>query len=250
MNNYNPFSLTGKIVLVTGAASGIGRSVAVEADKLGATLILVDINEERLQETQTLLSDRQHTYITADLTQPTAVEHICSTITALDGLVNCAGVGITLPFKFCNGAELRRIMDINFFAPVLLTQSIIKSKKINRDASIVYMTSIDGTVCGHIGNSMYSASKGAIMGSVRSQALELAPRGIRVNCVSPARVNTPLIQRDNISQEEVEANIRLYPLKRYANPEEIAYYIIYLLSDASTYTTGSNLIIDGGFTLQ
>lgn len=250
MNNYNPFSLTGKIVLVTGAASGIGRSVAVEADKLGATLILVDINEERLQETLTLLSDRQHTYITADLTQPTAVEHICSTITALDGLVNCAGVGITLPFKFCNGAELRRIMDINFFAPVLLTQSIIKSKKINRDASIVYMTSIDGTVCGHIGNSMYSASKGAIMGSVRSQALELAPRGIRVNCVSPARVNTPLIQRDNISQEEVEANIRLYPLKRYANPEEIAYYIIYLLSDASTYTTGSNLIIDGGFTLQ
>lgn len=250
MNNYNPFSLTRKTVLVTGAASGIGRSVAVEADKLGATLILVDINEERLQETLTLLSDRQHTYITADLTQPTAVEHICSTITALDGLVNCAGVGITLPFKFCNGAELRRIMDINFFAPVLLTQSIIKSKKINRDASIVYMTSIDGTVCGHIGNSMYSASKGAIMGSVRSQALELAPRGIRVNCVSPARVNTPLIQRDNISQEEVEANIRLYPLKRYANPEEIAYYIIYLLSDASTYTTGSNLIIDGGFTLQ
>lgn len=250
MNNYNPFTLTGKNILITGAASGIGRCLAVEADKLGASLVLVDINEERVQETLTLLSVKQHTCITADLTQQTAIENICDKICTLDGLVNCAGIGCTLPFKFCNSTELRRIMDINFFAPVLLTQSIIKHKKINRNASIVYMTSIDGTVCGHIGNSMYAASKGALMGSVRSQALELAPRGIRVNCVSPARVNTPLIQRDNISQAEVEANIQLYPLKRYANPEEIAYYIIYLLSDASTYTTGSNLIIDGGFTLQ
>ena len=175
--------------------------------------------------------------------------HLVATVSPQDGVVNCAGIGITLPFKFCTDIELRRVMDINFFAPIILTQSLLKGKKINRNASIVYMTSIDGTVSGHIGNSMYAASKGAIMGSVRSQALELAPRGIRVNCVSPARVNTPLIQRDNISKEEVEANIQLYPMKRYAEPHEIAYYIVYLLSDASTYTTGSNLIIDGGFTL-
>ncbi len=87
------------------------------------------------------------------------------------------------------------------------------------------------------------------MGMTRSQALELASRGIRVNCVSPARVNTPLIKRENISEEQVQANMQLYPMKRYAEPEEIAYYIIYLLSDASTYTTGTNLVIDGGFTI-
>ena len=111
------------------------------------------------------------------------------------------------------------------------------------------MASIDGTVTGHIGNSCYAASKGAIMGSVRTQALEFASRGIRVNCVSPARVNTPLIKRDNISDEQVEANKQEYPMKRYAEPIEIAGYILYLLSDVSTYTSGSNLVIDGCFTI-
>lgn len=245
----NPFSLAGKHILVTGAASGIGKSVAIETAKLGAILTLVDVNEQKLSETLIELCGDGHLCYTVNLTQKEQIDRLVAEVPAQDGIVNCAGIGITLPFKFCTEKELRRVMDINFFAPIVLTQSLLKGKKINRDASIVYMTSIDGTVCGHIGNSMYAASKGAIMGSVRSQALELAPRGIRVNCVSPARVNTPLIQRDNISKEEVEANIQLYPMKRYAEPHEIAYYIVYLLSDASTYTTGSNLIIDGGFTL-
>ena len=247
----NPFSLSGKTILITGAASGIGKSVSIAASTLGATLILVDINNENLQLLVKELNNNKHVAYCLDLTNSTATtDCIKENFPLLDGIVHCAGVGITLPFKFCNENELRRIMDINFFAPILLTQQLLKQKKINIGASIVYMTSIDGTVCGHIGNSMYASSKGAIMGSVRSQALELAPRKIRVNCVSPARVNTPLIHRDNISQEEVVENIKLYPMKRYAEPEEIAYYIIYLLSDTSTYTTGSNLIIDGGFTLS
>lgn len=249
MKSNNPFSLAEKYILVTGAASGIGRCLAIEASNLGATLVLVDMNEDKLVETKAMLNGDGHVSITADLTSTEQINRIASLIPPLDGLVNCAGIGITLPFKFCNEMELRRVMDINFFAPILLTQTLLKARKINRKASIVYMASIDGTVCGHIGNSIYSASKGAIMGSVRSQALELAPRGIRVNCVSPARVNTPLIKRDNISDEQVVANMQLYPMKRYAEPHEIAYYIIYLLSDASTYTTGSNLVIDGGFTL-
>lgn len=245
----NPFTLEGKKIMITGAASGIGRSVAVEASNLGATLILVDLNEERMRETISLMSDGNHQIITADLTESEKLEQIAGQIDSLDGLVNCAGVGLTLPFKFCGEEELKRVMAINFYAPVLLTQTMIKRKKINKNASIVYMASIDGTVTGHIGNSIYSATKGAILGSVRSQALELIPRGIRVNCVSPARVNTPLLKRDNISEEQVKANMQLYPMKRYANPEEIAFYIIYLLSDTSTYTTGSNLVIDGGFTI-
>lgn len=249
MKSNNPFSLAEKYILVTGAASGIGRCLAIEASNLGATLVLVDMNEDKLVETKAMLNGDGHVSITADLTSTEQINRIASSIPPLDGLVNCAGIGITLPFKFCNEMEFRRVMDINFFAPILLTQTLLKARKINRKASIVYMASIDGTVCGHIGNSIYSASKGAIMGSVRSQALELAPRGIRVNCVSPARVNTPLIKRDNISEEQVVANMQLYPMKRYAEPHEIAYYIIYLLSDASTYTTGSNLVIDGGFTL-
>jgi len=246
----NPFSLEGKKVLVTGAASGIGRSVAVESSKMGASVILVDLNGERMQDTLGMMEGEGHQLIAADLTKSESLEQIATQIDALDGLVNCAGVGLTLPFKFCGEEELKRVMAINFYAPVLLTQTLVKRKKIAKNASIVYMASIDGTVTGHIGNSIYSATKGAILGSVRSQALELAPRGIRVNCVSPARVNTPLLKRDNISEEQVKANMQLYPMKRYAEPIEIAGYIIYLLSDVSTYTTGSNLVIDGGFTIM
>lgn len=245
----NPFSLKGKKVLVTGAASGIGRSVAVEASKMEADVFLVDLNEERMKETLSLMDSGNHKLFTVNLTDSKALEELACEMDSLDGLVNCAGVGLTLPFKFCGEEELKRVMAINFYAPVLLTQTLVKKKKINKNASIVYMASIDGTVTGHIGNSIYSATKGAVLGSVRSQALELASRGVRVNCVSPARVNTPLIKRDNISEEQVQANMQLYPLKRYAEPEEIAYYIIYLLSNASTYTTGSNLVIDGGFTI-
>lgn len=185
-----------------------------------------------------------------DLTSSEDRENLIVQVSKLDGVVNCAGIGMTLPFKFCTENELGRIMNINFFGPVYLVQSLAKGKKINKNASVVYMASIDGTVTGHIGNSCYAASKGAIMGSVRAQALEFASRGVRVNCVSPARVNTPLIKRNNISEEQVEANKQEYPMKRYADPIEIAGYILYLLSDVSTYTSGSNLVIDGCFTIQ
>lgn len=245
----NPFSLEDKTILITGAASGIGKCVAESAAEMGASLILVDLNRERLEATLANMPERNHLLIATDLTEVENLESIAASIGPIDGLVNCAGIGLTLPFKFSGKDEHKKVMAINFYAPVLLTQTLIKRKKINKKASVVYMASIDGTVTGHIGNSIYSATKGAILGSVRSQALELASKGIRVNCVSPARVNTPLLQRDNISDEQVKANMQLYPMKRYAEPYEIAYYIIYLLSDVSTYTTGSNLVIDGGFTL-
>jgi len=247
---YNPFSLTDKTVLVTGAASGIGRSVAIESSRLGAAVILVDLNAERMQDTLQQMEGTGHQTLVADLTRLEAIEQLAGQLPAVDGLVNCAGVGLTLPFKFTTDEQLTRVMSVNFYGPIMLTRTLLKKKKLLGGGSVVYMASIDGTVTGHVGNSIYSASKGAILGMARSQALELAPQRIRVNCVSPARVNTPLIQRDNISQEQVEENMKLYPLKRYAEPHEIAYYIIYLLSDASTYTTGSNLVIDGGFTIQ
>ena len=196
-----------------------------------------------------MLEEGTHTTLKCDLASTEERNTLVNKVEILDGIVNCAGVGMTLPFKFCSEKELGRIMNINFFGPVYLVQSLAKSNKINKNASIVYMASIDGTVTGHIGNSCYAASKGAIMGSVRTQALEFASRGIRVNCVSPARVNTPLLKRNNISEEQVKANMELYPMKRYAEPIEIAGFILYLLSDVSTFTSGSNLIIDGGFTL-
>lgn len=245
----NPFSLENKTVLITGASSGIGQSVAIESSKMGANIILLGRNKERLEVTKNQLEGKGHIYYQCDLTNEEELQGIVEKCPLIDGIIHSAGVGLTLPFKFTTSPELDRMMNVNFKAPVVLTQKLLKKKKVNKNASIVYMGSIDGLVTGHIGNSIYAASKGALVASAKSQAVELANQGIRVNCILPGRVETPLINRGNISEEQVEKNKLLYPLKRYARPEEIAYYAIYLLSDASSFTTGSSLIIDGGFTL-
>ena len=249
MMSDNPFSLEGKKILVTGASSGIGRAIAVACSQLGADLILLGRNKERLNETLNILHGNSHIAYSCDITDSTLVADVLDQLPKLDGVVHSAGVGLTLPFSYTSEKELRRVMDVNFTAPVLLTQKLLKKKHLNVRASIVYLASIDGVVTGHVGNSIYSASKGALVGMAKSQAVEMAAYQIRVNCISPGRVETPLIKRDNISDEQVEANKKLYPLKRYAKPEEIAYYAVYLLSDVSTFTTGSNLVIDGGFSL-
>lgn len=245
----NPFGLFDKVILVTGASSGIGRSIAVEAAKMGAKLILIGRDEIRLKETFTTLEGDGHMFYLCDLICEEDVKMLLNECPIIDGLVHSAGVGLTLPFKFISTCDLRRVMDINFHAPVLLTQKLLKKKKIRNGGSIVYLSSIDGVLTGHVGNSIYAASKGALAGMAKSQAVELAVQNIRVNCILPGRVETPLLNRENISEDQVDKNKQLYPLKRYARPEEIAYYAIYLLSNASTFTTGSNLVIDGGFTL-
>lgn len=245
----NPFSLSGKTILVTGASSGIGRSIAVECSKMGGKLILIGRNQHRLEMTFSDLIGDGHRYYCCDITHEEEVKMFLEQCPLLNGLVHAAGIALTLPFKFTSVKELNRVMGVNFVSPILLTQKLVKGKKVSKNGSIVYLSSIDGVITGHIGNSIYSASKGALTGMAKSQAVELAMQNIRVNCILPGRVDTPLIDRENISIEQVEKNKELYPLKRYARPEEIAYYAIYLLSDASSFTTGSNLIIDGGFTL-
>jgi NAD(P)-dependent dehydrogenase (short-subunit alcohol dehydrogenase family) len=246
---YNPFTLENKSILVTGASSGIGKSIAVETSKMGAKVILVDRDREGLNNALLEVSGDGHVVFCCDLSLENEITTLAEKSIAIDGLVHCAGIGLTLPFKFTSSGELNRVMAINFRAPVLLTQQLLKKNKINKNGSIIYLSSIDGVVTGHIGNSIYAASKGAIAGMAKTQAVELSVQKIRVNCILPGRVETPLIRRENISEEQVQKNKELYPFKRYAKPEEIAYYAIYLLSDASTYTTGSNLVIDGGFTL-
>lgn len=245
----NPFSLSGKTILITGASSGIGRSIAIESSKMGAKLLLVGRDQERLEKTLSDLYGEGHHSYCCDITHEEEVAKLLEQSCSINGLVHAAGIGLTLPFKFTSAGELSRVMKVNFEAPVLLTQKLLKGKKVLKNSSIVYVSSIDGVVTGHVGNSIYSASKGALTGMAKSQAVELAKQNIRVNCILPGRVDTPLINRGNITAEQVDKNKELYPLKRYACPEEIAYYAIYLLSDASTFTTGSNLIIDGGFTL-
>jgi NAD(P)-dependent dehydrogenase (short-subunit alcohol dehydrogenase family) len=247
---YNPFSLAEKTILVTGASSGIGRAIAIECSKMGATIILTARNEERLNETLSQMEANGHSIIVADLKNEDERKRLIEQSPNLHGLVNCAGIIKTLPFQFVNAEVLKNVMDVNFTAPVLMTAELVKRKNITKNGSIVFISSLSGISVVATGNSIYAASKGAINGIMRNMALDLAPKGIRVNCVNPAMVDTNIYGEGIITTEQLEEDKKNYPLKRYGKPEEIAYAVIYLLSDASSWVTGSSLIIDGGVTLK
>ncbi|MEZ7885589.1 MAG: SDR family oxidoreductase [Bacteroidales bacterium] len=249
MNHYNPFSLENKTILVTGASSGIGKAIAIECSKMGANVIVTARNEERLKETFSLLRGNNNNIIIADLTDERDLDFIVKNLAELDGLVHCAGMTMSKPFQFYSKDKIDTIMGVNFFSPLLLTQMLLKAKKIKRQSSIVFISSISGVYVANVGNSMYSASKGAINGLIKGLALELAPKNIRVNSVNPGMVETNIISSGVLSDEQLDEDKKRYPLKRYGSPIEIAYAVVYLLSDASSWTTGSNIVIDGGFTL-
>jgi NAD(P)-dependent dehydrogenase (short-subunit alcohol dehydrogenase family) len=249
---FNPFSLEGKTILVTGAGGGIGRATAVACAKMGAVVVVTDINEVTLKETLDILikeSDREHQMFAADLTDENALDNLVKDMPNLDGMVCNAGISKVLPIPFINKEDMGRIVDINAFAPMYLTQKLYKKKKINKGGSIVFTESISGVKMVSMGGVMYAVSKNALDAFMRNAALEFSARNIRVNSVNPSRVNTNIVKNAVYSAEEVEKDIQTYPLKRYAEPEEIANAIIFLLSDASSYVTGHALIIDGGKTL-
>lgn len=244
---YNPFTLEGKTVLVTGAAGGIGRATSLECAKLGARLVLTDINEAGLQETLSMLEGSGHELKVADLTSQEALDALVAELPMLDGFVSNAGVTKPTPVKFIDKADLERIMSINTFAPIYLTQRLLKRKKFNAGASLVFTISVGGVYTTAPGNAMYGASKGALQVFMRNVALEGAPR-IRCNSVNPGMVNTNLAGR-SYSDEDKAKDMETYPMKRYGEPLDVALAIVYLLSDASSWVTGHSLIIDGGKTL-
>ncbi len=246
---YNPFSLENKTVFVTGASSGIGKAIAIECSKMGATLIITGRNEERLKETFNQLEGSNHLQVIADLQKEEQITLLIEQLPLLDGIVHSAGIVTTLPFQFITKEKLEEILSINFIKPTLITQQIIKKKKINSGASIVWISSISGTLCSFFGNSMYSSTKGAINGIVKGMSLDLANKNIRVNSINPGQIETNILSDGVITKEQLHEEVKKYPLKRFGKPEEVAYATIYLLSNASAWITGSHLLIDGGYTL-
>ena len=246
----NPFSLSGKTVLVTGASSGIGQATAIQCSKLGAQLIITGRNTERLNETLSKLEGAGHKTVLAELTSQDDIEKLVEEIDTLQGVVLCAGKGVNLPFAFSSTSKYQEVLDVNFFAPIELLRLLVKKKKITKNASVVFVSSVGGNTVFAPGTGIYGASKAAINATVKFCAIEFASKKIRVNSVNPGRVNTKLIQNGGLSEEQLQIDIEKYPLKRYGNPEEVAYAIIYLLSDASSWVTGHALIIDGGRSLM
>lgn len=244
----NPFSLDGKTILVTGASSGIGRATAIACSQMMATVVLVARNQDRLADTLSLMSGIGHTIVNMDITS-NAMEGIVKTLPKLDGVVHCAGIMKTCPAKFIQKDEVQEIFDTNVSSTIALMSLLLFNKKISAGASIVFVSSIAGGMLAKAGNAVYSASKGALTAYAKVLAVELAGRKIRVNIISAGMVRTDMMKSFSVDEEQFAQDEKQY-LLGYGEAEDVANAIIYFLSDGSKWATGSNLVLDGGVTLQ
>ena len=199
-----------------------------------------------MQETYGQLEGTHPAYIVADLTKKEDIETLAKQIDSLNGLVNSAGISGHFLFSFLKEDDINKMFNINFFSQLYLTKEVLNKKKMTKNSSIIFITSTSGILSSYIGGSIYSATKGALNGLLKTLAIELAPKKVRVNSVMPSMIETSIMDSGNITDEQIELDKQKYPLKRYGTPKEVAYAVIYLLSDASSWTTGTNLLIDGG----
>ena len=247
--SYNPFSLEGKTVLVTGASSGIGQATAIECAKMGAKVVITGRNVERLQDTFDQLEGEGHLQIAADLNSEDEIAKLVEQCPVLNGLVNNAGRGKSKPVNFIGLQDLQDVYQTNLFGVALLTKMLLKKKKIAKEGSIVFTSSISAYMTA-AGLSIYASSKAAVAAYMRTCAIELGPKGIRANAILPGMVETKLINSGTYTDEDKQNDLALYPLGRYGRPEDIARAMVFLLSDASAWMTGTELIVDGGRCLK
>lgn len=244
------FHLHNKTILITGASSGIGRETAIKCSEMGAKIILTARNKERLAETEKKLSGTGHKSMSCDLSKEMELKDFILQLGHLDGLVNCAGVVNPFPIGFLSRQKIEETLLPNFYAVVELTNLLLKNKKINNNASLIFLSSVSGQHP-HKGGSMYAASKAAVEAFSKTVALEFYSKGIRSNCISPAMVKTEMYDSAaaSMTKEGMDEHVSKYPLG-VGYPEDVANAVIFLLSPASKWITGINLIMDGGMLLQ
>lgn len=244
----NQFSLKNKTILVTGASSGIGAKTAIECSKMGAKVLLSARNKSKLEEVLNQLKGQGHKIILADLTSKEEVNDLVNSIEVLDGVVLSSGIVRPFPIKFIDEKHIDEMFDINYNAPILLLSKLFKAKKINRSASIVFMSSISSHY-GHKGGALYSSSKAAINSFSKTLALEFSQQKIRSNVICAAMVKTAIFEEAEgvISKEMMDKHGEDYPLG-FGEPIDVANAIIFLLSDASKWITGTEIVMDGGLT--
>lgn len=244
------FHLNNKTILITGASSGIGQQTAINISQMGGIVILTGRNLENLNKTLSLLKGENHQIISADLLVEAERNQLIEKLPMLDGIVHSAGTVNPFPIKFIDQIKINETLNINYEIHVLLMAGIMRKKKLNAKASIVFLSSISGQHP-HKGGALYASSKAAIEAFSKVVALELYPQGIRSNCISPAMVKTPMyeIAEKGMSKESMDEHVKQYPLG-IGYPEDIANSIVFLLSDASRWITGINITLDGGFLLE
>ncbi len=243
------FSLCGKTILITGASSGIGRAAAVACSEMGAKVIGTARDQGRLEETLSLLTGEGHTVYSADQRNQPEIAAMAEKLPKLDGIVHCAGTSDTMPCRYITHERLLALFETNFFGTVNLMTVLMQGKKISKEASIVFISSFLADCIAETGSATYASAKAAMAAYARVLAKELAPRKIRVNTLMPGIVRTELLKKMTFTEEEFNENEKLYPFG-YGTPEEIADFIVFLLSPASRWMTGQKIVIDGGRTLN
>jgi NAD(P)-dependent dehydrogenase (short-subunit alcohol dehydrogenase family) len=243
-----PFHLSNKTILVTGASSGIGRQVAISCSNMGAKVCITGRDKERLNDTYKLLQGGGHQQAICDLINEQERNAFIQSLPALDGLVHCAGIIMPIPVKFIEAKHIKQLMEVNFESAVLIVSRLLKDKKLNKNSSFVFMSSTSSHFP-YIGGSLYSASKAAIEAYSKTIAREMAGMGLRSNCILPAMIDTPMyeetVKNMNLTEEQYSGK---YPLG-IGKPDDVANAAIFLLSQASRWITGTNLHLDGGYTL-
>lgn len=249
---FNPFSLENKHIVITGASSGIGRQCAISCSKMGAKVTLIGRNVERLQETCDLMEGDGHFVFSFDVTQVDLIKDLIGLIVdkvgKVDGFIHAAGIEKTLPLKILSIDDYESIFKVNALSSFEFIHQFSNKKFFNNGGHIVLISSIT-SIIGRGGLAAYSASKGAMVSAVKSMAIELAKKNITINCISPGTILTPLMENflKTLSDEEYKNRVAGFPLG-LGHVDDVANACIYLLSDASRWVTGQNLIVDGGYT--
>ncbi len=253
---YNPFSLKNKVIIVTGASSGIGAQCAVDCSKMGAKVVLIARNEERLNNTLSLMKGESHLVLPFDLASSEGLKETIKTVVSkvgkINGVVNCAGISSVTPLKLITDDMLDQFFRTNVYSAINLSKEVTRTGNCDKDngCSIIFLASIMG-LCGEKCKTMYSATKGALISASRSMACELAKNKIRVNVVSPGAIETPINAKfPHMADPELRKQLESMHLLGLGETKDISNACIYLLSDAARWVTGQNLVVDGGYTAK
>ena len=254
--NYNPFSLANKVILVTGASSGIGAQCAIDCSRMGAKVILVARNEERLKQTLNRMEGDGHLVMPFDLSSSDGlketIKEVVGQVGKINGVVNCAGISSVTPLKLVTDELLDQFFRTNVYAAINLSKEVTRAGNYDKEGgcSIIFLASIMG-LCGEKCKTMYSATKGALIAAARSMACELAKNRVRVNVVSPGAIETPINAKlPHMADPELRKELEAKHLLGLGACTDISHACIYLLSDAAKWVTGQNLIVDGGYTCK
>ncbi|MGZ4035228.1 MAG: SDR family NAD(P)-dependent oxidoreductase [Bacteroidia bacterium] len=241
--------LKDKNILITGASSGIGRAAAVLCDQLGANIIISGRNSEELASTKSLLKNKTKDII-ADLANEDEINMLISALPSIDGFVHCAGIINPLPVKYLKSKHIEDLFKINFSSAVLISSELLRTKKLNTDSSVVFISSVSSDHP-YTGGALYTSSKAALEAFARGFALEASSKKIRVNTIAPALVKTKILEQSEeiYSKEEIQEIENRYPLG-IGEPLDVANTIAFLLSASSKWITGTIIKMDGGLLLN